>query len=205
MVLRHSTLCVLLSDVTVPCATAGRSASGSSFQFNAYCLLDATNRYDIQQDRQCACNTTFRRMCATTVAVEKQYTHSECVLVALGLQHAVPMSHTFICGLSGSTAFPYIISETALCSKNKLLNIKCAFLYCKEFCEIWSQICRSQWQHGLRRRSAASCMLRSWVRIPPGAWRFVVSVVFCQVEFSVTSWSLVQRSPTGCGASMCVI
>ena len=32
----------------------------------------------------------------------------------------------------------------------------------------------------------------------------VVSVVCCQAEVSVTSWSLVQRSPTDCGAS-CVI
>ena len=33
----------------------------------------------------------------------------------------------------------------------------------------------------------------------------VVSVVCCQVEVSATSWSLVQRSPTECGASFCVI
>jgi hypothetical protein len=33
----------------------------------------------------------------------------------------------------------------------------------------------------------------------------VVSVVCCQVEVSATSWSLVQRSSTGCGASLCVI
>jgi len=32
----------------------------------------------------------------------------------------------------------------------------------------------------------------------------LLSVVCCQVEVSVTSWSLVQRSPTDCGAS-CVI
>jgi len=32
-----------------------------------------------------------------------------------------------------------------------------------------------------------------------------VSVVCCQVEVSATSWSLVQRSPTDCGASLCVI
>ena len=31
----------------------------------------------------------------------------------------------------------------------------------------------SQWQRGLRRRSAAARLLRSWVRIPPGAWIFV--------------------------------
>jgi hypothetical protein len=34
-------------------------------------------------------------------------------------------------------------------------------------------MCRSQWPRGLRRRSAAACLLRSWVRIPPGAWMFV--------------------------------
>jgi len=33
----------------------------------------------------------------------------------------------------------------------------------------------------------------------------VVSVVCCQVEFPATGWSLVQRSPTDCGASLCVI
>ena len=32
---------------------------------------------------------------------------------------------------------------------------------------------------------------------------FVVSVVCCQVEDSATDWSLVQRSPTECGASLC--
>ena len=29
---------------------------------------------------------------------------------------------------------------------------------------------RSQWLRGLRHRSAAARLLRSWVRIPPGAW-----------------------------------
>jgi len=50
-------------------------------------------------------------MCATIVAVEKQYTHSECMLVALRLQHAVRMSRTVICGLSGSTAFFSTLSQ----------------------------------------------------------------------------------------------
>ena len=34
-------------------------------------------------------------------------------------------------------------------------------------------LCRSQWPRGLRRRSVAVRLLRSWVRIPPGAWMFV--------------------------------
>jgi hypothetical protein len=33
----------------------------------------------------------------------------------------------------------------------------------------------------------------------------VVSVVCCQVEVSATGRSLVQRSPTGCGVSLCVV
>jgi hypothetical protein len=32
---------------------------------------------------------------------------------------------------------------------------------------------RSQWPRGLRRRSAAAHLLRSWVPIPPGAWIFI--------------------------------
>ena len=64
--------------------------------------------------------------------------------------------------------------------------------------------CWSQWPRVLRRRSTAFRLLRLWVRIPPGAWMFVVSVVCCQVEVSATGWSLVQRSLTDCGASLCV-
>jgi hypothetical protein len=63
---------------------------------------------------------------------------------------------------------------------------------------------RSQRPRGLRCRSTAARLLRSWVRIPPEAWMFVYCVC-CQVEVSATSWSLVQRSPIGCGASLCVI
>ena len=32
---------------------------------------------------------------------------------------------------------------------------------------------RSQWSRGLRCRSAAACLLRLWVRIPPGLWMSV--------------------------------
>ena len=32
---------------------------------------------------------------------------------------------------------------------------------------------RSQWPRRLRRRFTAACLLRLWVRIPPGAWMFV--------------------------------
>jgi hypothetical protein len=53
----------------------------------------------------------------------------------------------------------------------------------------------------LRRRSAAARLLRLWVRFPQSAWMFVCCVC-CQVNVSATVWSLVQRSLTGCGASL---
>jgi len=37
--------------------------------------------------------------------------------------------------------------------------------------------CRSQWPRGLRRRSTAARLLRSWVRIPPRVWMFVCCVL----------------------------
>ena len=63
--------------------------------------------------------------------------------------------------------------------------------------------CRSQWPRGLRRRSTAARPLRLWVRNPPGAWMFACCE--CCVLVSATDWSLVQRSPTDCGASLFVI
>ena len=67
------------------------------------------------------------------------------------------------------------------------------------------QSCRSQWPRSLRRTSTAARLPRLWFRIPPVAWMSVVTVMCCQVEVSATSWSLVQRSPTDCGASLCVL
>jgi len=56
-------------------------------------------------------------------------------------------------------------------------------------------------------QSASACLLRLWVRIPPGAWTFFCCeyCVCCQVQVSATSRSLIQRSPTDCAASLCVI
>jgi hypothetical protein len=50
----------------------------------------------------------------------------------------------------------------------------------------------------------ATRLLRWWVRIPPGAWIFVVIVVFCPVEVSATSWSLVQGVLPNEEAKACV-
>jgi hypothetical protein len=78
---------------------------------------------------------------------------------------------------------------------------------CKKSCDTELSIkCRPQWPRGLSCRSSAARLLRSWFRIPPGhGYLSVVSVVCCQVEVSATGWSFVQRSPTDCGGSLCVI
>jgi hypothetical protein len=69
------------------------------------------------------------------------------------------------------------------------------------------------WPHSIYRESftfvwsAAARLLRSWVLIPPGDMDVCLLWVLCVVRkrSSATSWSLVQRSSTDCGASLCVI
>jgi len=57
------------------------------------------------------CHETLRPFGATIVAVEKQWvlTYSECVSLALGIQHAMRVRHVVNCRLSGSTIFFDII------------------------------------------------------------------------------------------------
>ena len=44
-------------------------------------------------------------------------------------------------------------------------------------CPAHIYICRSQSPRGLRHRSAAALLLRSWVRIPPGTWKPSLSYI----------------------------
>jgi hypothetical protein len=64
---------------------------------------------------------------------------------------------------------------------------------------------RSQWPSGLRRGSAADRLQWLFESRRGHGCLSVVSVMCCQVEVSATSRSLVQRSPTDCGVSLCVI
>ena len=59
----------------------------------------------------------------------------------------------------------------------------------------------SRWPGGLRRRSAAAPLALIAGSNPAGSMAdfSVVSVVFCQVEVSVTGRSLIQRIPIDCG------
>jgi hypothetical protein len=92
---------------------------------------------------------------------------------------------------------PDTSSKTEICSENSDYSTRLPSI---------NEQRRSHWSRGLRRRSTAARLLRSWVRIPPGVWMFVCCVCLCcQVEVSAMSWSLVQMNPTECGASLCVI
>jgi hypothetical protein len=55
--------------------------------------------------------------------------------------------------------------------KNTLKRTEEAFLYSFVYTNS-----RSQWPRDLRRRSTVARLLRSWVRMPPGAWTFVCFV-----------------------------
>ena len=66
------------------------------------------------------------------------------------------------------------LRKTPLCAVN--LPHKISYVLCPVYSNFyWGKwkVSRSQWPRGLRRRSAAARLLRSWVRIPPGAWMFV--------------------------------
>jgi len=85
----------------------------------------------VQQDRQCTYNVTLRRVRATIVAVEKQrvlLNLNACICSGgcLACNARAPYCHIWPALLY--SIFPhYVISDTIIA--NKLLNIKCVFLF----------------------------------------------------------------------------
>ena len=73
--------------------------------------------------------------------------------------------------------------ETATSSVCVRSSLNAAALTIQESCTdvfVRDFSCRRRWPHGLRRRSAVPRLLGLRVRIPPGTWMSVVSVVCCQ-------------------------
>ena len=66
-----------------------------------------------------------------------------------------------------------LVSSIVLHTKLTHFLLPSYTLACLKFLHVITSTGRSQWSHGLRRRSMAPRLLRSWVRIPPGTWMSV--------------------------------
>jgi hypothetical protein len=57
----------------------------------------------------CLCNATLKRVLQPLLQGKAiSTTYSECVFVALGIQHAMRNGHTVFCGIAGFTVFSHI-------------------------------------------------------------------------------------------------
>jgi hypothetical protein len=66
--------------------------------------------------------------------------------------------------------------------------------------------CRSQWPRGLRLRSTAARLLRSWVQIQAGIWMFVCCVCCVFLGRGLCDELITRRGePYRIGATLCVI
>ena len=75
-------------------------------------MLSALISHLQMQDRQCTYNVALRRLRAIIDALENKIsiTYTECVFVALCMQHATRIRHIVICGMSGSTILVHVMS-----------------------------------------------------------------------------------------------
>jgi hypothetical protein len=76
----------------------------------------------------------MKRHCCCGKSISNTY--SECVFIALGIQHALRMRHIFICGLPALQCFS-TLSLTRHNSpppkKKALLSVKCDLIFCTTF------------------------------------------------------------------------
>ena len=103
--------------------------------------------------------------------------------------------------LTGCSSFYlYPTSDGSCCfTKFHLLETDCVINFL-----LYKLQCRSQWPRGLRRRSAATRLLRLWVRIPLGAWMLVCCKCYVCLSGRGLCFELITR-PEGSYRLWCVV
>jgi hypothetical protein len=95
----------------------------SAVKLTSYCFVFPEGRTVLLADcyqmrQQSTYNVTLRCLRVTIVSCGKtSITYSECVCIALGIQHAMRMRRIVICCLPRSTVFFHVISLTARISE----------------------------------------------------------------------------------------
>ena len=121
-----------LLHTCILCLAAG-SCEGLScccydwFEFTGRCLSYLNKTGNVRKSEARLCNHCYR-------GKEASVTYSECLSVALVIQHTNRMPRITICGLSGFTKFFHLISWTALFSGEKVIEYKmCVVIICTAF------------------------------------------------------------------------
>jgi len=79
---------------------------------------------------QCKYYVTLRRVNATLLQWESNsITHSECVSVALGIQHALHVHHTVIYGLAVTTMFTHCLINGTIFKKKVTEHKMCVLIF----------------------------------------------------------------------------
>ena len=113
------------------------------------------------------------------------------------------LSHT--CHMHRHLILLYFIAQKIFGGKYRSLTLRRlkSYIYMEHpFLMFLDHTQRYQQASGLR---PLACWDRGFESHRGHGYLSIVSVVCCHVEVSATSWSLVQRSPTDCAASLCVI
>jgi len=102
------------------------SSAYSALKISGGCFIQQAKLQNMQCTNKRIVKARSRNHCCSGKAIS--ITYSECVIVALGIQHAKRMLHIIICSLTSSTIpFTHYLIKGMIFGK-KLLNIKCVFL-----------------------------------------------------------------------------